>query len=142
MNNLFNITVSNRENILKISILSSILFFSGCATQTGWAPTVDPYGDPNAYRLDQDYRECRQLALQASGGTVRQTATGVAVGGLIGAATGAALGAISGNPGSGAAYGATIGGIGGGVKQGLQAEGGYKRAFNNCMRHRGHYIVN
>ena len=130
------------NKLIYISILSSSLFLTACASQTGWAPTVDPYGDPNAYRLNQDTAECQQLAHQASGGLGTETAKGTAVGGLLGAATGAALGAISGNPGTGAAYGATIGGIGGGAKQGFQSEAQYKRAYNNCMRHRGHYIVN
>jgi len=133
---------NNMNNIFKTTLIASSLFLSACATQSGWSPTVDPYGDPNAYRLNQDLDECRQLALQASGGTAKQTATGAVVGGLIGAATGAALGAISGNPGAGAAYGAAAGGIGGGVKQGFEAEGGYKSAYTNCMRHRGHYTVN
>lgn len=123
-------------------ILSAIMLLTGCATQTGWTPTVDPYGDPNAYRLNQDMAECQQLAHQASGGTATETAKGAAVGGLLGAATGAAVGAISGNAGTGAAYGAAIGGIGGGAKQGFQAEDQYKRAYINCMRHRGHNVVN
>jgi len=131
------------NKILKSTLInSSLLLLSACASQTGWSPTVDPYGDPNAYRLNQDLDECRQLALQASGGTAKQSATGVVVGGLIGAASGAALGAISGDPARGAAYGAAIGGMGGGVKQGFSAEGDYKKAYNNCMRHRGHYIIN
>ncbi len=130
------------NKLIYISIFSGSLFLTACASQTGWAPTVDPYGDPNAYRLNQDSAECQQLASQASGGLATETAKGAAVGGLLGAATGAALGAISGDPGKGAAYGATIGGIGGGAKQGFQSEDQYKRAYTNCMRHRGHYIVN
>ena len=129
------------NKILTIICISG-LFLSACATQTNWSPTVDPYGDPNAHRMNQDYEECRQLALRASGGTAKETATGAIVGGLIGAAGGAAIGAISGNPGAGAAYGAAIGGFGGGAKQGFQSEASYKRAYNNCMRHRGHHIIN
>ncbi len=117
------------------------LFLSGCASQTGWTPTVDPYGDPNSYRINQDMEECQYLARRASGGTLEETATGAAVGGLIGAASGAALGAISGDAGKGAAYGAAIGGFGGGAKQGFQSEDRYKRAYINCMRHRGHYVL-
>ncbi|MCK4842959.1 MAG: hypothetical protein KAT04_13945 [Methylococcales bacterium] len=126
----------------KIFSIAIGLLITGCASQTGWSPTVDPYGDPNAYRLNQDLEECRQLALQASGGTAKQAATGAVVGGVIGAASGAALGAISGDAGTGAAYGATIGGIGGAAKQGFEAEGSYKKAYNKCMRHRGHYLIN
>lgn len=123
-------------------VLTSGLLLSACASQTGWTPTVDPYGDPNAYRINQDMAECQQLARQASGGTARETAKGVGVGALIGGAAGAAIGAISGNAGAGAAYGAAAGGFSGGTKQGLEAESQYKRAYTNCMRNRGHYIVN
>lgn len=123
-------------------LITSGLLLSACASQTGWTPTVDPYNDRNAYRINQDMAECKQLASHASGGSVKETATGAAVGGLIGAAGGAALGAIAGNPGTGAAIGAAAGGIGGGAKQGIQSDDQYKRAFNNCMRQRGHNIVN
>ena len=126
----------------KTLFFCSILMVSACASQTGWQPTVDPYGDPNAYRINQDTEECRQLALSASGGTAKETATGALIGGAIGAASGAALGAISGNAGAGAAYGAAIGGFGGGTSQGIGAENSYKQAFRNCMRNRGHHVLN
>ena len=115
---------------------------SGCYSQGGWTPTVDSYGDPNAYRINQDMAECKDLASHASGGTAKETAIGAGVGGLIGAAGGAALGAIAGSPGTGAAIGAAAGGIGGGAKQGFESEGTYKRAYSNCMRNRGHRVVN
>ncbi|MGH8564843.1 MAG: hypothetical protein ACREXW_12440 [Gammaproteobacteria bacterium] len=35
----------------------------------GSAPTVESYGDPRAQYISADQAECRQLALQASGGT-------------------------------------------------------------------------
>lgn len=129
----------------KLSI--SIIFIggaliSGCYSQGGWTPTVDSYNDPNAYRINQDMAECKDLASQASGGTAKETLIGAGVGGLIGAAGGAALGAIAGSPGTGAAIGAAAGGIGGGAKQGFESEGQYKRAYSNCMRNRGHHIVN
>lgn len=129
------------NNFSKLTLISCALLVSACASQSNWAPTVDPYGDPNAHRLNQDLEECRLLAQQASGSTVQETAKGTAVGALIGAASGAALGAISGNPGTGAAYGATAGGIGGGVKQGFGTEGTYKSAYDSCMRHRGHFTL-
>lgn len=118
------------------------LGLSGCATQTGWTPTVDTYNDKNSYRLNQDMQECRQLAEQAAGGTAKETAIGAGVGGLIGAAGGAALGAIVGNPATGAAIGAAAGGIGGASKQGIQAEDRFKNAYNSCLRQRGHTVVN
>lgn len=123
-------------------VLIGSALISGCYSQGGWTPTVDTYNDPNAYRISQDMAECKQLASQASGGTAKETAMGAGVGGLVGAAGGAALGAIIGNPGTGAAIGAAAGGIGGGAKQGLDAENQYKRAYANCMRNRGHRVVN
>lgn len=122
--------------------LAAALLLSSCASQTGWTPTVDTYNDPNAYRLSQDIEECRQLASQASGGTVRETATGAAVGGLIGAAGGAAIGAATGNAGKGAAIGAAAGGIGGAAKQGIQSDDQYKNAYRSCLRQRGHTVIN
>lgn len=129
----------------KLTIASTTLgclMLSGCASQTGWTPTVDSYNDRNAYRLNQDMYECQQLASQASGGAVKETAIGAGVGGLIGAAGGAALGAIFGNAGTGAAIGAAAGGIGGASKQGFQSEERYKYAYNSCLRQRGHNVIN
>ena len=115
---------------------------SGCYSQGGWTPTVDSYNDPNAYRINQDMAECKDLASHASGGTAKETAIGAGVGGLIGAAGGAVVGAFLGSPGTGAAVGAAAGGFGGAAKQGFSAEDEYKRAYSNCMRNRRHNIVN
>jgi outer membrane lipoprotein SlyB len=133
-----------KKLILSIVFVGSALL-TACATQTGWTPTVDYYGDPNAYRINQDIAECQQLARQAAGGTAgtaKETAIGMGIGGLIGAASGAALGAAIGNPATGAAIGAAAGGIGGGAHQGYDAEQQYKRAYANCLRGRGHRVVN
>ncbi len=118
-----------------------VMGLAGCASQTGWRPTVDPYNNPNAYRIDQDIYECRQLAHQASGGVGQETAIGAGVGGLLGGATGAVAGAFAGRPGRGAAIGAAAGGLLGGAKQGFESEDRFKRAYRNCMRNRGHSII-
>lgn len=123
-------------------ILVGGLLLSACASQTGWTPTVDTYDSPNAYRLNQDLYECEQLARQASGGTAKETAIGAGVGAAVGAAGGAVVGAFTGNPGAGAAIGAAAGGFGGGAKQGFEAEEAFKRAYRNCLRNRGHKVVN
>lgn len=115
---------------------------TGCYSYGGWQPTVDPYNNPNAYRINQDIAECKQLASQASGGTAKETAIGAGVGGLIGAAGGAVVGAFTGNPATGAAIGAAAGGFGGAAKQGFSAEEEFKRAYKNCMRNRGQNVVN
>lgn len=122
--------------------LTSFLILSGCATQSGWTPTVDPYNDPNRANIERDQIECRQLALQASGSTVGETAKGAVIGGAVGAAAGAAIGAAVGSPGTGAMVGAAAGGIGGGAKQGFGSEDQYKQSFINCMRNRGHNVIN
>jgi len=130
---------------IKITTVSSVLaclLLTSCAQMTSYQPTVDTYGDPNAFRLNQDMAQCQQLASQASGGALKETAIGAGVGGLIGAAGGAALGAIIGNPGTGAAIGAAAGGMGGAAKQGLQSSDTYKSAYNSCLRQRGHKVIN
>lgn len=129
-------------NLKKAAMLSGLVFLEGCASYTGWTPTVDPYGDPNAYRIQQDMAECQQLARHASGDLATESVSGALVGGAVGAATGAAIGALTGAPGRGAAWGATIGGMGAGTARGLSAEERYKRAYIRCMQGRGHRVLN
>lgn len=125
-----------------ILLVMTTALLSGCYSQGGWTPTVDPYNNPNAYRINQDIAECKQLAHQASNGTARETVIGAGTGAALGAAGGAIVGAITGNPASGAAIGAATGGFGGGASQGFNAEEQFKRAFSNCMRGRGHRTLN
>ena len=128
--------------VIPAVILVSAMALTGCASQSGWSPTVDPYGDANAANIERDKVECRQLANQASGGTAQEAGKGALVGGAIGAVAGAVIGAAVGSPGKGAMVGAAIGGVGGGAKQGLGAEGNFKQAFINCMQNRGHRVLN
>ncbi|MCK9605291.1 MAG: hypothetical protein M0R33_02450 [Methylomonas sp.] len=72
----------------------SLFPFSGlpvpvCTAQTGWTAAVDSYNDRNAYRLNQDIQECRQLAEPAVGGAALADAG-------IGAAMGTSAGGIGG----------------------------------------------
>ncbi len=122
--------------------MAAVLGTTGCAEYGGYRPTVDTYNDPNAQNLSRDEADCRELARRASGGTVQQTATGGVVGGLIGAAAGAAIGAATGNAGKGAAIGAASGGVGGGAYKGIEADSNYKAAYRDCMRNRGHNVLN
>lgn len=117
------------------------LLLSGCYSYGGYTPTVDAYNDRFAYRINQDMAECRQLAQQSSGGTVKETAIGAGVGGLVGAAGGAVVGAFTGNPAAGAAIGAAAGGFGGAAKQGFTAEDRFRNAYNSCMSNRGHNVI-
>ncbi len=114
---------------------------SACVSQTTWTPTVDTYGSSQAQFVTRDQQECRQLAMQVSGSTTEQAARGAVGGGLLGAAAGAAIGAIGGSPGRGAAIGAATGGIGAGAVRGVQSNTAFQRAFNDCMRNRGHAVL-
>ncbi len=129
------------KNLTTASIFIASILLTACASQGGWTPTVDAYNDPNAYRINQDMADCKQLASKASGGTATETAIGAGTGALVGAAGGALLGAIAGSPGTGAALGATVGGLGGGAYKGVGAEDKYKSSYNNCMSGRGHKVI-
>jgi outer membrane lipoprotein SlyB len=113
----------------------------GCVSQGTWTPTVDTYGSSRAQYLSSDLSECRALARSSSGDTAGETAKGAAIGGLIGAAAGAAIGAAAGSPGTGAAVGAAAGGFGGGAIAGGQSQKNFKQAYRNCMRNRGHKVI-
>jgi len=114
---------------------------SACVSQTQWTPTVDTYGSSRAQFVTRDQQECRQLAMQTSGSSAGQAAQGAVAGGLLGAAAGAAIGAAAGNAGRGAAIGAATGGIGTGAVRGVQSNQAFQRAFNQCMRNRGHAVL-
>lgn len=131
----------NQTMTRRLSLAALVLSITGCATYSGWEPTVDPYNDRNAARIPQDIEQCKLLAKQA-GSVGKETAMGAGAGALMGAAGGAALGAISGNAGTGAAAGAILGAFGGASKQGLEGDEQFKRAFNTCMRNRGHNVIN
>jgi uncharacterized protein YcfJ len=117
------------------------LLSSGCATQQPWQPTVDTYGSSRAQYLPRDMEECRQLAFEVSGDAKQHGMRGAATGGLVGAAAGAAIGAAFGHAGRGAAVGGVTGLLGG-AGRGAEAERAYQRAYVNCMRQRGHRVIN
>src|SRR5256886_16325905 len=114
---------------------------AGCAAMGGDQPTVDPYNDPYAGRIPHDEAECRELALQSSGGTAKESAIGAAVGGLLGAASGAAIGAAAGAPGAGAALGAATRGLRGANFQSLTAQQRFQAAVPNFLRERRHHVL-
>ena len=125
---------------VSVSVVSSFLLL-GCAQTSQWSPTVDTYGDPRAQYLSQDEAECKALAERAAGSTAQQTGEGALFGGLLGAAAGAAIGAAVGSAGTGAAIGAATGGFGGGAYKGMSSNEEYKSAYVNCMRRRGHNVI-
>jgi len=109
---------------------------------SNWRPVVDTYGSSRAQFVYRDLEQCRQLALQAGGDRVGEGARGAVRGGLVGAAGGAALGAAFGNAGRGAAVGAVAGGVTRGVSRSSQSEAQFRQAYSNCMRQRGHRVLN
>lgn len=128
--------------IQNIGLVFAVLVMSGCAQYGDYRPTIDPYGDKNAYRLDQDIAECKMLAKESGGGALTQGAIGTGVGAIGGAGSGAAISAIAGgNAGLGAAIGGTVGALGGLGYKAYESEQRYRYAFNNCLSTRGHSIV-
>ena len=130
-----------------LALTAGIALLVGCATtsQTQWTPTVDTYGNSRAQYLSRDTEECRALAMRASGSTSEETAHGAMSTGLLGAAGGAAIGGILGGSrsslGRGAALGAVSGALAGGVSSASQTDAEFKRAFSNCLRRRGHNVI-
>ena len=59
------------------------LIFSECASNDGYRPTVDLYGDPRANRIGQDLYEGEGLAHQASR-VGEESVKGAIVGGGVG----------------------------------------------------------
>ena len=120
----------------------SVCLLAGCETQSQWSPTVDTYGNSRAQYLSQDMEECRALARGASGDQTEETVRGAGFGAMAGAAGGALIGAMVGRPGRGAVLGAAAGAAGGGAYRSSQTEQQFKQAFTNCMRERGHNVIN
>ncbi len=115
----------------------------GCsANQATWTPTVDTYGNSRAQYVSRDLEECRMLAMRTSGHSTEEAVSGAVTGGLVGAAAGAAIGAVFGDAGRGAAVGAAAGGMGNATRRGVASEAQFKRSYENCMRNRGHRVIN
>jgi outer membrane lipoprotein SlyB len=133
---------------MRLALSAGLLFFvsvsllAGCTSQSQWSPTVDTYGNSRAQYLSRDLEECRALARSASGDTTEETVRGAGFGAMAGAAGGAIIGAMVGRPGRGAVLGAAAGAAGGGVFSSSQTEQQFKQAFTNCMRERGHNVIN
>ncbi|MDJ0786354.1 MAG: hypothetical protein QNK05_06070 [Myxococcota bacterium] len=132
--------------IRRVLVAASLLLLvagplSGCTNRNTWKPTIDPYNNPNAARLSADEAQCRQIANEAAGGKGGSAAARGVMSGLLGAATGAAIGAIFGDAGQGAASGAIAGTVSGGVGGAASSDAHFKRVFSNCLRNRGHNVL-
>lgn len=132
-----------------LSLLTAVAIVTGCATtsQAQWTPTVDTYGSSRAQYLTRDTEECRSLAMRASGSTSEKATQSAISRGLVGAATGAAVGAVVDRDNwrgarRGAAIGGAAGAISGGSGAAARTDATFQRAFNNCMRQRGHTVIN
>jgi outer membrane lipoprotein SlyB len=130
------------RRVLSALAVHLLLGVSCAAAQSNWTPTVDTYGSSRAQYLSRDMWECRELATQTSGSATGSAARGALRGGAVGAAGGAAIGAAFGNAGRGALVGGAAGGIGRGVQQASASETQFRRAFSNCLRARGHNVIN
>lgn len=122
-------------------VLLQLLYGATAAAQSNWTPTVDTFDSSRAQYLARDQWECRELAMRTSGSPSGSAARGAIRGGAVGAAGGAAIGAALGNAGRGAAVGAAAGGISRGVGQANASEAQFRRAFSNCLRQRGHNVI-
>ena len=99
-------------------------------------PVLVPPPVPPRYASDD--LACRDLARHAAGDAAGRTAGGALMGGLFGAAAGAAIGAAAGDPATGAAIGGAVGATSGAAQGSHEASVDYQRAYQNCMRSRGH----
>lgn len=132
------------NKLLAPTLILSTLLLGACAQTRGYTPTVDSKtSTPTAAaNITADTQECETLAKQASGNTAAETAIGAGVGGAIGAGTGAIVGAVAGSSmGTAAMIGAAAGGIAGAAKQGYESDSKYKKSFQDCMKLRGHNVV-
>ena len=112
-----------------------------CVSQSSWTPAVDKANDPKANTLAQDEAECRQLAKTGAAST-KQAAEGAAEGAAVGAVAGAVIGAMVGAPGVGAEIGAAGGATSTGTTMARDSNADFKTIFSNCLKERGHPVLN
>lgn len=115
---------------------------TGCAIpmsqMSSWQPLVDQQVSGDLFYKDR--YECQQLADQ--GAAQSQIGGDALAGALLGAALGAALGGVSGSAGAGAMYGSILGTAGGAGSGAGEATTSYRTIFRNCLRGRGHQVLN
>ncbi|MEO1042526.1 MAG: glycine zipper family protein [Pseudomonadota bacterium] len=111
----------------KILGVAALVALGACTT---YQPVVDGPQDAQYYA---DLEDCRALAAQASSQN-RDILSGAAVG----AAIGGIVGSVDGNLGDGAAAGAGVGAVQGAVRKNNNSNS----VVRNCMRGRGHRVVN
>ena len=133
-----------------LAVLLPAALVSACATTpTGPSVMVLPGSGKTFEQFRFDDNECRQYALQYSGGKEADQASSDS--GLRSAAAGAAIGALAGaaitRSGHGAVAGAGLGGAGGaiagtgtGAASARTVQGRYDVGYQQCMYAKGHQI--
>jgi hypothetical protein len=125
----------------------SLLLLAGCVTApTGPSVLALPGTGKSFEQFRHDDAECRQYALQQTGGANRSgTDAGVrsaAVGTVVGAVAGAAIGGQSGagvGAGTGLVFG-SMAGAGAAQSSAYGTQRGYDNAFIQCMYAKGHKV--
>jgi len=128
------------KNVLIIALFASLV---GCASVSGYKPTINEKADKFSATASSDLEYCGSLAYKVAGyGTEGTADTLVAASGA--AATGAIAGALipgAVSAGTGAVIGAPIGAVVG-LYYGLyEADETFKRSYNSCMSQLGHPVV-
>lgn len=136
-----------KSSIFLLPVVFSLLLLAGCVSApTGPSVMALPGTGKSFEQFRYDEAECRQYALQQTGGADRSGVdAGVrsaAVGTVVGAAAGAAIGGQSG-AGVGAGAGLVFGSMAGaGAAQGSAygTQRSYDNAFVQCMYAKGHKV--
>ena len=121
---------------LRVSFAFAVLFLLILAGCGSYRPVVDQKMSAHPERYETDLMECRQIAEQGA-----QPGSSAAGGALVGAGVGGALAIATGRPdklGQAAGGGAVIGGAkgaGGGARE-------QRQIVRNCMKGRGHAVLN
>lgn len=139
--------------MLKYTVLSAFLMFSGCATlPSGPSVLVLPAAGKPLEQFQGEDMICRQWANKQVGTTAQMTADqntakGAVLGTALGAGAGALIGSTTGEAGAGAAIGAgsgllvgTASGAGAGREYGWKVQQQYDYAYVQCMYTQGNQI--
>jgi uncharacterized protein YcfJ len=116
---------------MKLAITLLAILATGCATQS-FQPRVDPRQVKDGYY--KDLSECQQIASNDHSGNA---AVSAGLGAIVGALIGAALG-----DSRLAAQGAAVGAVSAGSSGLSRSVGDERQMISNCMRGRGHKVLN
>lgn len=124
-----------------ITMLFVALSMVGCASISGYKPTINEKADKNFSTASQDLAYCQELA-SATAGYTKDGAFDSLTGAAYGAAMGGVLGAtVTAPAGPAAIAGLGVGGVTGLFYGMYDADETYKRSYNSCMNQLGHAIL-